>query len=50
MVYDRWGNLVFQSDNYDNQWDARDASSGTHYYLLTLPNGKEFSGSVMIQR
>ena len=24
MVYDRWGNLVFQSDNYDNQWDARD--------------------------
>ena len=50
MVYDRWGNLVFQSDNYDNLWDARDASSGTHYYLLTLPNGKEFSGYVTIVR
>jgi len=50
MVYDRWGNLVFQSDNYDNEWDARETSSGTHYYLLTLPNGKDFSGSVMIQR
>ncbi len=50
MVYDRWGNLVFQSDNYDNQWDARETSSGTHFYLLTLPNGKEFSGTVMIQR
>jgi gliding motility-associated-like protein len=50
MVYDRWGNLVYESNNYDNLWDARDASSGTHFYLLTLPNGKNFSGSVMIQR
>ena len=50
MVYDRWGTLVFQSDNYDNLWDARETSSGTHFYLLTLPNGKEFSGSVMVQR
>ena len=50
MVYDRWGNQVFYSANYDNEWDARDASSGTHYYLLTLPNGKDFSGSVMIAR
>ena len=50
MVYDRWGNLVFQSDNYDNMWDARETSSGTHFYLLTLPNGKEFNGTVMIQR
>lgn len=50
MVYDRWGTLVYQSDNYDNQWDARETSSGTHYYLLTLPNGKEFSGYVTIVR
>ena len=49
-VYDRWGNQVFYSDNYDNLWDARDVASGTHYYILTLPNGRDFSGSVMIQR
>jgi gliding motility-associated-like protein len=49
-VYDRWGNQVFYSENYDNQWNARDVSSGTHYYLLSLPNGRDFSGSVMIAR
>ena len=49
-VYDRWGNQVYYSDNYDNQWDARGVSSGTHYYLLTLPNGRDFSGDVMIAR
>ena len=49
-VFDRWGNQVFYSDNYDNLWDARDVSSGTHYYLLTLPNGRDFSGDVMILR
>lgn len=50
QVYDRWGTLVFQSDNYDNLWDARETSSGTHYYLLTLPNGRDFSGYVTIVR
>ena len=49
-VYDRWGNQVFYSDNYDNLWNARDVSSGTHYYILELPNGRTFTGSVMIQR
>jgi len=49
-VYDRWGNQVFYSENYDNLWNARDVSSGTHYYLLSLPNGRDFSGSVMIAR
>ena len=49
-VYDRWGNQVFYSENYDNLWNARDVSSGTHYYILTLPNGRTFTGSVMIQR
>ena len=49
-VYDRWGNQVFYSDNYDNLWTASDAAAGTHYYILTLPNGRDFSGSVMILR
>ena len=49
-VYDRWGTQVFYSENYDNLWNARDVSSGTHYYILTLPNGRTFTGSVMIQR
>lgn len=49
-VYDRWGNQVFYSENYDNEWDAREATPGTHYYLLTLPNGRAFSGDVMILR
>jgi len=49
-VYDRWGNETFYSENYDNLWTARDVSPGTHFYMLTLPNGRDFSGAVMILR
>ena len=49
-VYDRWGNQIFYSENYDNLWTARDVSPGTHFYMLTLPNGRDFSGTVMILR
>jgi hypothetical protein len=40
-VMNRWGNVVFQSDDFAEQpfWDcgADGASSGVYYYVLTIP-------------
>lgn len=59
-VYNRWGQLVYKSEQYDNTWDGRDMngnelSDGTYYYLLnaTRPftlEEKKFQGTVNIFR
>ncbi|MEO6884432.1 MAG: gliding motility-associated C-terminal domain-containing protein, partial [Bacteroidia bacterium] len=38
-IFNRWGNTVYQTLSYQNNWEASDVVSGTYYYLLTLPDG-----------
>ena len=33
-IYNRWGNEVYHSDNYKNDWVGQGLSEGTYYYLL----------------
>jgi gliding motility-associated-like protein/uncharacterized repeat protein (TIGR01451 family) len=42
-VFNRWGNEVYHSDNYQNDWDGRTLSDGTYFYVLLLntPQGKK---------
>jgi gliding motility-associated-like protein/uncharacterized repeat protein (TIGR01451 family) len=35
-IYNRWGNQVYHSSNYDNSWDGSGLSGGTYYYMLEL--------------
>jgi gliding motility-associated-like protein len=35
-IYNRWGKVVFKSDNYQNDWNAKKLSSGTYYATLTI--------------
>lgn len=37
-VYNRWGQIVFEKENYKNDWDASGVSDGAYYYFLTVPN------------
>ena len=53
-MFNRWGNLVFQAKNYDNSWDGRFGSKklpdGSYFYIVTLNDGREYSGFMQIQR
>ncbi|MVT07923.1 DUF7507 domain-containing protein [Chitinophaga tropicalis] len=52
-VYNRWGNMVYQSRSYNNDWAATGLSDGTYYYVLELkrPEGtKVYKGWVIIKR
>lgn len=61
-VYDRWGKVVFETENYTNStaWDGRstsgrDCAEGTYFYVITAtggPNGTsaESNGSITILR
>ena len=33
VVYNRWGRVVYQTDDYHNAW-GEDAASGLYYYRL----------------
>ena len=61
QIFDKWGDVVFKNDDYENNWTGRNKNdsgplpAGTYYYLLKLstpevPDGKsEYTGFVMIQ-
>ncbi|HXB14059.1 MAG TPA: gliding motility-associated C-terminal domain-containing protein, partial [Bacteroidia bacterium] len=46
VVYNRWGEKVYSSDNYQNEWTGGTQNDGVYYYILTLSNGKKYKGYV----
>jgi gliding motility-associated-like protein len=60
-VYNRWGNLIFKTKNYDNKWDGvsnvagiymgHKVPTGTYYFILDLnDNSKPRAGFLIIRR
>ena len=53
-VFNRWGNRVFHSKNYKNDWDGtwsdRQLPDGTYFYLFNDGEGNTYSGYVQIRR
>ncbi|REJ80175.1 MAG: hypothetical protein DWQ44_13165 [Bacteroidetes bacterium] len=52
-IFNRWGKLIFESDNSKNTWDAQDVSAGVYYYLLQAEvNGElhDFRGTLSVIR
>jgi len=56
QVFNRWGNKVYETRSYKNQWKGtwknRDLPDGTYYYILELNDEKNrvFNGYLEIYR
>ncbi len=54
IILDRWGKTVFETSNYDGEWDGSnqngDYLKGTYFYKLTSSNKSERSGYVVVVR
>ena len=55
LILNRWGNIVFSSDNYQNNWDGKDTSGkdlvdGVYTYKFTTKAGKTGHGFVHLVR
>ena len=53
MVFNRWGNRVFESKNYRNDWNGwwfdKKLPAGTYFYLIDLGDGSDWlSGYLQI--
>ena len=49
-VFSRWGQRVYQTDDYHNTWDATGLASGVYYYLLRDADGRRAKGWVEVRR
>jgi gliding motility-associated-like protein len=50
-VYNRWGNLLYNSNDYKNDWDGDNATDGVYYFILEVnhPSGvKKHHGTVTL--
>lgn len=53
-VFNRWGNLVYQTDNYLSDWEGthkdQPLPNGTYFYILKITNKAPQKGSIEIRR
>ncbi|HWA32702.1 MAG TPA: gliding motility-associated C-terminal domain-containing protein, partial [Cyclobacteriaceae bacterium] len=47
-IYNRWGNLVFQSSDRDFRWYGLNESAGVYYYHITFTQ-REYRGSLSLR-
>ncbi len=52
-IFNRWGNLVFFAQDYQNNWDGtwngEDLPDGTYFYIIEV-SGDVFEGFIQLQR
>ncbi|MFZ5554742.1 MAG: gliding motility-associated C-terminal domain-containing protein, partial [Bacteroidota bacterium] len=48
-IFNRWGNLIYQKENYANDWNARDYPDGVYYYVLKVGD-KEYTSILHIAK
>jgi len=50
LIYNRWGNLVYQNSDYQNDWNCGECAEGVYYYILTVKEGISYHGTVTVIR
>ncbi len=53
-VYNRWGDSIYENDNYKNDWggthNGAPVPDATYFYIMELADGQRFQGFVEVRR
>ncbi|WP_026462490.1 T9SS C-terminal target domain-containing protein [Adhaeribacter aquaticus] len=49
-IFNRWGNLVYEQKNYQNNWGGENLTDGIYFYQLTSTKGETWKGWIEIVR
>jgi len=47
-IFNRWGDIVYENDNYKDQWGAEGLPESVYHYILISPLGTECKGWVKV--
>jgi gliding motility-associated-like protein len=51
-IFNRWGNKIYESNNYQNDWKGENHHDGVYYYILIAndnsPAGIEYHGTITV--
>ena len=50
QIFNRWGNEVYNSKSYQNNWDGGESPDGVYFFILSLSNNEVINGPVTIKR
>jgi hypothetical protein len=50
LVVNRWGKVVYTSQNYQNDWGARDVAPGIYFYTINNQCFGQFKGTLTIKQ
>ena len=49
VIFNRWGKKIYESSNYQNDWDGEGHSDGVYYYILNINYGSGSSGDEILK-
>lgn len=49
-IFNRWGQMLFEANPYQNNWDGYPHPDGVYYYMIELSNGETIKGSITLIR
>jgi gliding motility-associated-like protein len=53
-IFNRWGDVLYQNDNYKNDWDATfnggPVPDATYFYIMELEDGRRYQGFLEVRR
>lgn len=51
-IYNRWGNNIYKTDDYKNNWPTGQSEpfAGTYYYILSISDGRRIPGYFTLLR
>jgi gliding motility-associated-like protein len=47
-VFNRWGNLIYEMNNYDNSWSPINEADGVYFYVIETMDEQKFKGHLTI--
>ncbi len=51
LIFNRWGKKVYESKDYNNDWDGENLPSGTYFYVVSAPTlSQTLKGSITLIR
>ena len=48
-ILNRWGERIYHSNNYNNDWDGNGMPDGTYFYIINV-DGEQYKGSIYLAR